>query len=398
MKPNVAEFLDPSEFTVVPHVAIVDEFRMTNDDGTFVAEINEAFLTKMVARMREREATTGDLCPGVIGHTPDGEFAEVDGPPVTAYLRNWVLDDFFDTGRKAAFADVWVYNDDVPLVRKFPRRSAEIWPDRYEADPLSFLGATTPARDLGLMKLSRSGSITYSIPGDMQMPDPKMPVADPKEAADAKGSDAKLDQVLAALTKLTDMIAPLVAPPAAGADAGGAPAPGGSGQGGDEMSDEEFLKSLEGQQVPPEKEGGPVDDDKESRKDAEPPVKNYGAPGGNDTAVAGLKMKLARIEIERAAEKAQMAGKDVSFDEDFVTDLISMPEDIRNRQIDRVIKNARPLPTKQSASLDAALGSAVGDGKKRPRTVEESQAVQKLARQKGILYEDAAAELGYTLR
>lgn len=393
MKQVAASGLDPSEFTVVPHVAIVDEFRMTNEDGSFVATIDAKFLAKLVQRMNEREATTGDLCPGVIGHTPDGEYREIDSPPVTAYLRNWVLDDFFDTGRKAAFADVWVFNDDVPTVKKFPRRSAEIWADRYEVDPLSFLGATTPARDLGLMKLSRSGSFTYSLPGEIEMPEPKM--TDPKETGAAKTEDGKLDQILAALTALSDTITKLVGGGPGGAQPGPVDAPGAEG---DELSDEDFMKLIggggEGGAEPKgEPKGEP--DEEESRKAAAPPVKNAaGYPGGDNTHVAGLKAKLSRIEVERALEKARMAGKDVDLaDEEFIADAIALPEDLRNRMIERHVKNARPLPTKLSHNLDTALGDATTGDRGKTLNAEEVQAVIKLARSKKVLYDDAKAEL-----
>jgi len=391
VKPNAAPDLDPAKFTVVPHVAVLDEFKMTNDDGSFVADINEKFIDRLVARMREREATTGDLCPGVIGHTKDGE-REIEGPPVTAYLRNWVKDDFFDTGRKAAFADIWVFNEDVDTVRKFPRRSAEVWPDRYEIDPLSFLGATTPARDLGLMRLSRGGSFTYSLPGELKMPE---------ETGAAKGTDAKLDQILA---KLTEVLTAFTS-------GGGAPKPaegatGAPGGGHDELSDEEFMKLLEGAggakgEHEEEEEEEPEPEDK-SRKAAKPPVQNDATAGGNNTYVADLahtKAKLARIEVQRTFEKARFekhADVDPN-DEALISDLIAMPEDVRNRSIDRLVKNARKLPTAPSLHLDSAIANGT-DGTKKRLTATDQPAVIKLARAKGITYESAAEELGFSVR
>lgn len=384
MKQAAAPDLDPSKFTVVPHVAVIDEFKMTNDDGSFVADINERFLDRLIARMREREQTTGDLCPGVIGHTKDGE-REIEGPPVTAYLRNWVKDDFFETGRKAAFADIWVFNEDVDTVRKFPRRSAEVWPDRFEIDPISFLGATTPARDLGLLRLSRGGSFTYTMPGETKMPEPKIE-PNPDETGAAKGSDAKLDQIIAALTKLTDLLG-----------SGGKtaePAPGASGPGGD-MSDDEFMKLLEGSGGA----GGEKPPEAASRKEAEKPVQNAAQPGGDNTYISDLaktKAKLSRMEITNYLKAARFEKNlDVTVDDEgFVADLISMPDDLRDRTLERHVKNARPLPTGTSTNLTSALANGI-DGSKKEPTQEDVKRIIKLARDKQITYVDAKAELGF---
>src|ERR1700721_2601381 len=137
--------LSPDQFVVVPHVAVLDTFRMTDDSGAFMANIDSAYIDKFVAHMNERERLTGDLSPLTIGHTSDDPQPEIDSPQIVGYARNYTKDKLGETDRDAAFADFWIYKKDVELVRKHGmRRSCEIWVSRYEADPISLLGATTP--------------------------------------------------------------------------------------------------------------------------------------------------------------------------------------------------------------------------------------------------------------
>lgn len=429
-----AAVLDPSLYTVVPHTCMVDSFQMTNEDGTFVADINESFIDRLVAHMNDREAQTGDLAPYVIGHTPNEPYREEDGPPLIGYVRNWSKDLW--KGKAAAFADVWIFNGDVERARRFPRRSCEVWVDRYEVDPVSALGATTPARDLGLLKLSATGGMKVVIesPGELNVPDfpPKTdkptddgkPAADPKQSGDYKGLEGKLDQIL----QLLQQLLPGGATGAPAADAGaapqGAPPAGGEGDGSGEMSDAELEQLLsemggEGGAEGAAPEGAPAGDDK-SRKGDEPVKNNAGCgyPGGSNTNVPemGEKVKLSRIESDLAKATAALARRDVKDalrdmvgrgrdvnpdDEEMISDLVSLPEDMRNRQLQRVEKLSRPRPgTAPGGMLQSALEHALpvgDDGKKRIRSKDEQVNVIKLARQKNIRFEDAAAELGYVL-
>ena len=103
---RVAGTLDPNEFIIAPPVAALDEFTMTDDDGSFVAKIDETFIDKFVNRMNEREALTGDLSPLVIGHTPnpaDGFVPETEQPPIVGFARSWFKALLGNTGRYAAF-------------------------------------------------------------------------------------------------------------------------------------------------------------------------------------------------------------------------------------------------------------------------------------------------------
>lgn len=285
--------LDPREFTVAQPTAAVDTFEMTNDDGSFVTTIDERFIDRLCANMNAREERTGDLCPLVIGHTPPlGTHIEDEenANPLVGYARNWRKGTLGNTGRPAAIFDPWIFNGDVERVKKVPRRSCEVWVSRCEVDPISLLGSSTPARDLGLMKFNRNGSYTFESPGEMVMPEPKdkekpteekpkteekapavtepkggstnpepppstkpdpkipgMPDADPKLTGAAVHDTGMLKQILATLTQLTQAIngGTGIPDPGAGAPAPGAAPAGAEGQDGD-LSDEDFEQMLAG--------------------------------------------------------------------------------------------------------------------------------------------------------
>lgn len=415
MKP-VGLSLDPTQFTIVRHVAIVDEFVMTNDDGSFVANIDAGFLRKLAAHMNDREATTGDLCPVVIGHTTDGA-PEITQPPVVGYLRNWSVGPFFDTNREAAYADFWVMNDEVERVRKFPRRSAEIWVTRYEADPVSLLGATTPARDLGLLKLSRDGSLTYEMPGELNMPDEKKnePKADDKtvknsESSGTKMLEDKMDQILAALSSLTEKLGGGAEPKAGPGEP--TPGPDGAAGGSDDLTDEEIEKLLnESGSAAPSPE--PMSDAKDSRKGEPEPVKNnaYCGPGGDNTMVPDMvHKKLQRLETDHAATQNELAVLKVQGelyklqrqgyaqcnpdDAALVQDLAAMPPEIRTRSIER-LKLSR-TPGQRSHNLESALDNAGTPTGRKLMTKEDLVRLSRKALAEKTTFEAAAAAEGFT--
>lgn len=402
--------LDPAEYTVFPHVAVVDEFRMTDPSGGYVVSVDERFLDKLVARMSDRELRTGDLCPVIIGHTIEDGRTEVDQPQIVGYLRQWVKDDFFQTGKKAAFADVWIKNTNKLLVNgeevvltaqevaeRWPRRSGEVWPDRYEIDPLSLLGATTPARDLGLMKLSRNGSFTYFSPGDMPVPDA---LQSPAVTDAAAGQLPILQEILGLLKQLAAKeSAPEPEVPAAGPE-GGEP---------QELTDEELEQLLGGEGGEPE----PDEDEEESRAGKESVPNAGGYAGGSNTYVpnmvktklsrqdqeiATLRTQLAQMQLERSLQEIRDTGIDVDpKDAALIADLAAQPPEMRNRTLDRIKKMSRKAPVTDSFNLESAVAHSTDGTKNRVQSDADRKRVIQLARQKGVRYEDAARELGFDL-
>lgn len=416
--------LDPNDFELIPHVAVVDEFRMADSSGGMVTLVDAKFLALVCARMNERELKTGDLSPIVIGHTDD-ETGEVDQPQLVGYARNWQCDPFFDTGRQAAFADFWLYKT-VDLViggqkvtmtakevaKRWPRRSAEVWTDRHEIDPISLLGATTPARDLGLLKLSRGGSFQYVSPGETQVPTP-VPGQSPDVAAAAAGQSAPMEKLQAQIDSLTAMVQKLVdaqAAPPVDAAPPGAPPDAGAGQ----ITDDELAQLLGAGGGAGGAPKEPDEDDEQSRAAAKPPVQNAGAgyPGGSNTMIpepqvklsaleqelAATKVQLNRLQLSRQLEKVRAQGYDIDpEDAELISDLAAQPEDMRARSLQRIVKLAKKTPTTNSFNMESAINASTNGTSKRVTTNDEQTAVIKLAREKMIKYEDAARELGFSI-
>lgn len=427
----VAPNLDPSDFVVVPHVCAIDEFRMTNPDGSFVADVTPVFLNRLCAHMQEREDATGDLAPIVIGHTMDG-LPEVEQPPVVGFARNWSIGELGSTGRKAAFFDAWIRKDRVEQVRNYPRRSCEVWASRYEVDPISLLGATTPARDLGLMKLSRDGSQIVNSPGDMNMPEDKdkkdkpedkkdkkpddgkkdMPKADPKETGEAKGIEGKLDQILSLLTQLTEGSAVAGGAAPAPTTPGAPPAGGQDG----EMSDDDYNK-LMAELMGGEGAAGAKPED--SRAGEKPTPNEGGAsyPNQSDTVVPGQekKAKMSREEQRIADLEAQvtrmqikdrlikLARPDVANPEDaqFVEDLVCMAPEVRERALVR-LSRVPAAPGQSTGLLQGALENANANAGKRMTQADAVRlsriASDRNAKGEKVSFEQVAAEHGFDLR
>jgi len=383
---NVATTLEPNDYVVVPHVAILDTFRMTNGDGSFVADITDGFLDKLIEHMNGREALTGDLCPLVIGHTQDG-LPEIDQPPLVGYARNWHKGVLGDTGRSCAFFDAWVLKSQVELVRKFPRRSGEVWANRYEIDPISLLGATTPARDLGLLRLSREGSFTYTAPGETVMPEEKTddkPKADPKESGAAKGLEGKIDQLLSMMTQCLEMCAP-------GAKAqGGAPAPGADQQ----MGDEDYEKLMQELMAGQDGDGG----DKPEPRTEDKPTKTEGPAklSRAEQRVAELEAEVARMQVKDKLVQLSRKGHAADpEDSALIEDLVAMDPLMRQRQLDR-IASTPVAPGHGATHLSRALGES-STGAKRLMDRETMTRLSRKASSERKSFEQVAAEEGYDL-
>ena len=156
--------LPPGEYINKEDVFVLDPHTLKNSSGQTLVNVTESMLKKIADNQNKRVRETGDATPLVIGHTRD-EAHEHEQPEVVGYATNWKVKKFFKTGKSALACTFHVFKKSVDKVRKFPRRSVELWLDSLTIDPISLLGATTPERDLGLLKLSKgnSGKIVASI-------------------------------------------------------------------------------------------------------------------------------------------------------------------------------------------------------------------------------------------
>jgi hypothetical protein len=145
-------------------VALLDEHLLTDEEGNEICYLSPEKLQTIADNNNRRVEVSGDESPIVVGHTEDGRPEKEQGE-----LIGFARDFFVSKGKRQGervvpardgdkhylFSKWRVYEDDLPLLRKFPRRSVELWTSRWEIDPIAVLGATTPDRDLGLVRCSR---------------------------------------------------------------------------------------------------------------------------------------------------------------------------------------------------------------------------------------------------
>jgi hypothetical protein len=155
MSSKPASVLPPGEYVTKSDVFVLDPHTLKDKHGDVIVDVTEKMLQKIAANQNKRVAETGDATPLVIGHTKD-EAHEHEQPEVVGYATDWKVKKFFRTGKHALACTFHLFKKSVDKVRKFPRRSVELWLDSLTIDPISLLGATTPERDLGLLKLSKA--------------------------------------------------------------------------------------------------------------------------------------------------------------------------------------------------------------------------------------------------
>lgn len=116
-------------------------------------------LETLVEKNNNREKSTCDLAPIVVGHT-DPERMEHEQPPIIGYAKNYRLANFME--RPTIIADLFIRKDKLKLYKDHPRRSPEIFDDGI-IDPISVLGATSPRNDLALRFQKKTNNpTTYS--------------------------------------------------------------------------------------------------------------------------------------------------------------------------------------------------------------------------------------------
>lgn len=154
----------PDKYIIRSNVPILDEHVIRDEDGNPIAKIDEKRLHHIAERNNKRIVETGDWIPIVVGHTkgePGDYVPEEEQPEIVGYAGNLTVGKFKRTGRKALHATFKFFKDKVDKIRKYPRRSIELWLTDWKIDPISLLGATTPERDLGLLQLSEGGRKRY---------------------------------------------------------------------------------------------------------------------------------------------------------------------------------------------------------------------------------------------
>lgn len=155
--------LSGDEYVVAKRVPTLDEHVMSPSGGEPARYCGPEELQLIADNNNRRVDQTGDATPIVVGHTTDGKDEE-DQPEIVGFATNFTVGPLFNTGRMALFADYHVRKDKKELANQYPRRSVELWPKKWEVDPISLLGATTPERDLGLLQFARKGEVVRLNP------------------------------------------------------------------------------------------------------------------------------------------------------------------------------------------------------------------------------------------
>lgn len=383
---------DVSDYEVV-RAPVVDTFDYAATDPETKTEIrvplNEAFLRRTAEKMNER-SKTNDLCPIVVGHTIRGA-REVDQPPKVGYLHRFEVEPY--NGKPALFADHYIRKvvklalngveqtlTAKELVDRFPRRSGEVWFGTHEIDPHALLGATTPHRNLGVLKLSADGNagFSYESPGDLKV---DKPTEAPKtgEYAELK---ALVQQIAAMVASLTEAFHAAVQPE---------PQPQGHG----DSSIDDILKGLEAEEGG--EKGGEEKEPKEPKGDKGGDKEPKG--GAETEEVAKLQrerdealVKLARVQI---TSRLAAQGHDTN-NEQLIADLICQPEDVRERFLAR-LERPRGTVARPPSAFDTAVASATADSGKRITSAAQREQVLKLAREENSTFEVAARKLGFTI-
>lgn len=159
------------DFVTMANVPVFDEHNGKEEDLDI--NFDEAMLKKIIDRCNKRIQDTNDYPVVTAGHT------EEDGPePETlGFATNFKMGEFGKDKRKCIYCDLMIRKEKYERAKGLPRRSIELWHkdltansinlskarNRSPIDTISLLGATRPARDLGVMHFSKE-KITYQMP------------------------------------------------------------------------------------------------------------------------------------------------------------------------------------------------------------------------------------------
>lgn len=149
-----------TKYDIYDDVPLLDEHTLVDPETGKKVKIDKAFLERVADNMNKRIAETGDLSPIIIGHTVDG-LEETKQPLIQGYACKYTVKKLLNSARYAVHGRFKLEKSKKDQWSKYPRRSVEFWPGRLEIDPIALLGATTPERNLGILKYERSNAFHY---------------------------------------------------------------------------------------------------------------------------------------------------------------------------------------------------------------------------------------------
>lgn len=299
-------------------VPVLDEHLLKDESGRTICYLDQAKLQRIADNNNRRIELSGDYSPLVIGHTKDGE-AETDSPPIVGYAGDFFVSKGTRQGHKIVpdkagkknylFSRWRVYEEHKETLRKYPRRSVELWTSRWEVDPISLLGATTPDRDLGLVRMSDKGpSVKVMTPNEEE--EELMPYEDPNIPSEEDTQPLTLAQLQQTqefqfLHMLMEQMESQQGPEQEGEMAPEDGQPGQDGMEQEEMGGQDEPAGDYGEEEPEE-----VDEREPVRRSA-----SFATAGGNNTFVpSGARTRMNRGNNTQRSERIRLARAEAAVD------------------------------------------------------------------------------------
>lgn len=151
-----------ADFALIRDVPVFAEHETKGRDGR-ILKFGPPELAALVEKCNKRISETNDYAAITLGHTPEpgeGEQPEVIG--MAGPFRLGTLG--AENPKTVVLADFHIFQDRVDELRKYPRRSPELWLEEDYADmfldPIALLGAEAPRLDMGLLySAERNGQL-----------------------------------------------------------------------------------------------------------------------------------------------------------------------------------------------------------------------------------------------
>lgn len=155
---------DDVQWVLREDVPVFDSHIVVDKETGKEHRLDRERLQAIADRMNQRYETTGEESPITVGHTVDDK-PEWEQPPIVGYAHDYYVAEHPKAGNAFLYARKWkLYQESSvggerlsaeEIMRRYPRRSPEVWLSRNELDPIALLGATTPMRDLGMLRNAR---------------------------------------------------------------------------------------------------------------------------------------------------------------------------------------------------------------------------------------------------
>lgn len=138
-------------YTEIPNVPLLDEHLPASP--RLPAHFGPKELQRVADATNRLRDDTGDYPAIILRHTGDTN----PDPPVVGYAGNFRVGSIGRVRPRAClYCDWWIKDEHAETVRNHPRRSVEIWPDKWIIDPIAILGADAPERYLGMLRFAAS--------------------------------------------------------------------------------------------------------------------------------------------------------------------------------------------------------------------------------------------------